>query len=461
MLLTLVAPVRTLVAQAQSIWDVPGAGRPIRAVITIGEDRPETDPGDPPMLLRLRGVLGDLQGKDLRTLHATCPPAPHVGDAADAERVCTVHLLGANSRARIAVYRKNGAYVAVEMDRPEPRRAELRGAEFAQLLATLPLYRGTFTPPEGLARGKPFELERPYEPGWFTIDKKMLGARLLNGGMSAVDGTTRTLSDEHLWARIPAGYDPKAPAGLLVWINAGRAGEIPAPFAPALDELGIIAVGAADSGNERHIATRIQLAFDALATASRRFHIDPRRVYISGISGGGRMSSTIAACWPDVFAGCVPIVGLSCYRVVPSGTGMAWPAGFSRPGTDRFKFLRMRRFAPMTGRKDFNELEIQQAASIYQRDGVPLRLFDHETMGHQLPAPKDLREALLWVDEPYRRLRAAETEAGAKALDEYKTKVGQRPPSTPSERRLLLKAIESGPWTPAAWEAAAVLGIRP
>jgi hypothetical protein len=449
-------------AQTRSIWDLPGAGgRPVRALITIGDERPETDPGDPAMLLALRGVLGELQGTELNRLRATSPPAPRLGDAADAERVCTVHLIGKKDTARVAVYRKNAVYVAVEMDQPDPRRVELRGPEFVQLLAGLGQYRGPFAAPADLMREKSFELDKPYEPGWFFLDKKTVDARILNGHVGKMEGTERKLEDEHLWVRIPKGYNPRRPAGLLVWINAGDTGAIPEPFAGALDELGFIAIGAADSGNGRSLVARIQLALDALATASRRFHIDPRRVYTTGISGGGRVCSIVAGCWPDYFTGCIPIVGLSCYENVPNGTGFYYPAAFVRPGGDRFKFLRTRRWAPMTGRKDANELEMQQATAIFERDGMQIRLFDDEKMGHQLPAAKDLREAMLWVDEPYHRLRKAEEDAAAAALAEYTSKVGDRAPAIPVERKLLIKVVEAGPWTEAAWKASALLGVVP
>jgi hypothetical protein len=58
-------------------------------------------------------------------------------------------------------------------------------------------------------------------------------------------------------------------------------------------------------------------------------------------------------------------------------------------------------------------------------------------------------------------VRKAEEEAAQKALDDYTQKAGDRAPTTPAERKALLKAIEAGPWTAPAWKAAALLGVRP
>ena len=125
--------------------------------------------------------------------------------------------------------------------------------------------------------------------------------RFLHGKSTTVPATKRVLDEELMYVRLPRGYSAKRPAGLLIWINAGIDGHIPDVFFPALDELGMVGVGIRKVENERPVADRYQLAFDAFATASKRFHIDPRRVYLTGISGGGRISSILAACFPDYF----------------------------------------------------------------------------------------------------------------------------------------------------------------
>src|SRR5262249_155487 len=147
---------------------------------------------------------------------------------------------------------------------------------------------------------------------------------------------------------------------------------------------------------------------------------------------------------PDVFTGNVPIVGLSCYENVPNGTGRFFPASILKPKPEIFTILKTRRMAPMTGRKDFNEVEMQQASAILRLDGLSIKLFDDTKMGHELPVPEHFLEALSWVDEPAKTKLATERDAAAKALEAYTTKHNSDPPKDEPSRRLLYKVMEVG-----------------
>lgn len=447
-----------------------GSVRAQRAVVVQpGSGTPSAE-AEPQMLQSLRGVLADLKNKHLDELRACLPLSPFLGDAGTGEPLCIIHLTGKDPRKpkdtadelkkSVSVYRSpSGGFVAVETDAsdPRPRRAELRREEFASLLAAWPQYRGAFEPcadPTGSA----FELPKPYEAGRFVIDPPTLSARFQHGARANLAGTERKLDQEKLFVRLPRGYDPRRPAGLLVWIDPTMQGIPPEPLTAALDDLNIIAVGAASAGNARQVVDRYQLVFDGVATVSRRYHVDPRRIYLTGVSGGGRVSSILLGCFPDVFAGAVPIVGLSCYANVPNGVGGWWRSGYSRPGSALFNQLKTRRMAPMTGQKDFNQTEMQHATDIMRRDGLTIRLLDYPDMAHELPRPDRFAEALSWVDEPYRTLRKSEEEAATKAMAAYTARHGDATPPDEAARRMLHKVMESGPWTPPAWRAAELLG---
>lgn len=466
--------VLALVARGQgtpggSIFDA-ASGRADHAVVTIGDTVPDgfkAGQASSPMLDLLQGVLAQLRGKTMEELRATVPPSPFLGDASQGDRVCVVHLYGRDPKSeprRIEVVRTPaGAFVAVEMDRAQgarPRRAELRRDAFSAVLASWPLYRGGFD--DGAMkdpRGEVFELPKPYLPGRFTMDEKTMGERMAGGGKPAVPAADRVLEKEQFQARVPRGYDPRRPAGLLVWIDPMMTGTIPPALNATLDDLGLIAVTAANAGNLREIGNRAQLVFDAVATASQRYHIDPRRVYIAGMSGGGRVASILQGSFPDVFAGCVPIVGLGCFQPVPTGTGRYWAASYNKPKGPIFELLRSRRIAPMTGQKDMNQIEIQHAAEILERDGLKVKLLDYPDMAHELPRPERFSEALGWVDAPYRTARQEDEEAAAKSLETYKSRHGEKPPPDEAARRMLVKVAETAPWSEPAWRAAEVLGL--
>jgi hypothetical protein len=443
-------------AQTRSIFDLP-TGRASRAIVTIEQELPEIAEGEPQMSLVLAGVLVELKGRGFNQLRATVPPNPMLGDAGNAEQLCTIHLVpaGTGESKRIAIYQADADFIAVELDDQglPQARALLRRDAFAELYHSWPQYRGAF---DGAGADHPraqvFKLEQPYAPGRFTIDKPTAANRLY-GGSQRSQGADRILESCEFNVRLPRGYNPRAPAGLLVWVDAGPSGICPPIFDAALDELNIIAIGAANSGNNRTLVNRVQLALDAAATASRRFHIDSRRIYISGISGGGRVASITQICFPEVFAGSVPIVGMSCYQNVPDGLGRYYRAEFSKPGSAVFHLTRQRRIAPMTGRHDGNLLSITHGADLLRRDGIPVRVWEDPKMGHELPKSADAQEALHWIDEPYRALHEQEEQAAAKALESYTTRFGERPPANATERMLLLRVLEAGPWTQPAWTA--------
>lgn len=454
------------IGRAQSILDV-GADRPTRAIVTLDERPPEVDPKsaalDSEMTRRLKGILADLQGKPLVEFRTCVPPHPFLGDTNGAERVCVIHLsAGAKSKRLDIVQAPGGAYIAIDMDAPKgaPVRAELRTDKFGQFIATWPPYRGTWDAAAvRQPRGDVFTLPKPYTPGRFTMDDKMVGERFLNGGTSNIPGTDRVLDNETLLARLPRDYDPRHPAGLIVWIDPGNKGQPPEPYWTVADELNLILIGAADSGNNRLVSNREQLALDAVATASRRYHVDPSRVYVTGLSGGGRVATMMAVCFPDVFTGCLPLSGLACYENVPNGLGQWFPGAFVKPRTDLFRLFKSHRIAPITGRADHLQLEIEQASQIFLRDGSRLKLFDYKDQGHSLPTPDRLAEALKWIDEPAQEQHAAEAAEAKKAWDAYVGRFGEKAPPDEAARRMLIKVTEAGPWTDEAWKAAGLLGL--
>lgn len=460
-------------APPENVFDL-GRDRPQRAYLTAGDVLPPVEPTLSPMLLQLSGVLAELGTREVAALSATLDPTLHPLDIrGDPQRLCVVHLEGKTSRKRIEIFTQaDGTVTAREMtesshgnsgekERPPVRLDRNR---FEQATSAWPLYRGKYegTGGEGKAGspdppGSVSLLPKPYVPGRLFLDQQALGDRFLHGHKSNIPPADRILPEEKFFVRPPKDYDPKLPAGLIVWINAGREGAPPALFFPVLDQLNIVTIGAENSGNDRPVADRYQLALDAAATASRRYHIDPRRVYVTGISGGGRVSSILCGCFPDLFTGAVPIVGLSTYINVPAGPGQAWPAGYQKPPARLYALLRPHRIGTITGPKDFNYDEITHATQFMIDDGLNFRVFDVPGMAHEMPTAERFAEALRWVDEPYRGARAKEEHAASALLGKYTARGGEHPPTSGKERLELVKMTEVGPWTDAGWKAARLL----
>lgn len=450
---------------ADNIFDV-GKRPAERALVSPDPLLPGLSGPDSEMTRRLVGVLADLPAARIKELRACVLPGNKpIDNLSTAHRDCVIHLFAKDAVRTIEIIRTTDGVLAARdiSDQPPDQRpaalvARLSPERFYRLASGWSSFRAPFdvVPPD-TAPTSVAALTPPYAPGWFTFDKEALGRRFLAGRSTTIPGVARDLSTASIYIRLPKGYDPRYPAGLLVWVSPMDSGRPLPSFFPVADELGLVIVGPSGAGNECPVADRYQLVFDALATASERFHIDPRRVYVTGISGGGKIASVLWACFPDVFTGSVPIVGLACYENIPIGNGKVWPGLYAKPEARLFDLLKTSRSAAMTGPKDFNYEPILGAAKILTRDSLNVRVFEYPDMGHEAPTAARFSEALRWVDEPYRQKRDAEV---AKAQTIYDRAIADGiVTADPARRRAALVEITTaGPWTPAAWKAVELLG---
>jgi hypothetical protein len=311
------------------------------------------------------------------------------------------------------------------------------------------------------ARGVTAKLDGPCAPGWITFDQATIESRMEGGKPTVVPAAVRDLDREALWARLPARYSPRTLPGLLVWIDAGPEGRPPAAYAQLFDELNLVCIAPDNAGNARVVSERFQLALDAVATAQARWPIDPRRVYVAGISGGGKVASMLAICLPDVFTGAVPVVGFAGYKGVQIGRGGA--ASVGRPSPALIALLRTRRLAPITGARDFNRDEIAALAQAHSGDGLQIKVIDDPMMRHEMAPPDRFAEALRWVDEPAQAALDAAAKTADAELKGVRARFGDGPPRNAQHRKALEGVLAAGPWTPAAWTAHDLLaaGDRP
>lgn len=296
------------------------------------------------------------------------------------------------------------------------------------------------------------QLPGPYLCGEIYFDDKAVASGLMLGA-SSVAGTGRDLDQERLFIRLPKSYSPEREAGLLVWIDGDRSGTPPEPLFEALDQFNIICVGAANSGNDRPLSDRAQLALDAVRTVSSRFQIDQSRVYTSGISGGGRVASMLAIAQPGIFRGCVGVVGLNSFHapVLPDGKRIAKPMG--APNPKLMQLLRTSRLAAITGDQDFNHDEIVARAALLNKAHVPTRVFDIKGLGHTMPSPKDAKAAIDWLDKE-RREHAENREA--QVLERVDSVLAKLPPGGALNRaqcQEMFADVRARALTPGDWKA--------
>lgn len=212
------------------------------------------------------------------------------------------------------------------------------------------------------------------------------------------------LEEETFQVYVPKHYKPETQFGLLLWINAGDKGFIPKAFPTIMDKHNLIWIGADKSGNNENVAKRrIPLALDAVHNMNKRYNIDPKRIYVSGISGGGRVASMVALHYSDIFTGGIFVIGANYWNkmAVPSEPGKVWLPALPKPKPIFLTRARKYgRYVLLTGDNDFNR---EQMKAFY--DHGYNRYLDHvlylqvPEMGHQMCPPDWFEKSLLFLDD--------------------------------------------------------------
>lgn len=234
------------------------------------------------------------------------------------------------------------------------------------------------------------------------------------------------IDQESFEVYVPDSYDGSEPYGLFVWINAGPHGGPREDYLPVLDQHKLIWIGANNSGNDRSFWHRAGLALDGRHNMMRKYRIDPMRVYVSGVSGGGRSASRVGPTYAELFAGAFPIIGVDYFTRLPHPDTRTnylafWGAAFNPPLPHILKRAkRDGRYVLLTGESDGNRL---QTLTTFKY-GYERAKFEHVTylevpgMGHELPPPDWFAKGIEAMDAPLDEVRDRREAEAAKAYDE-------------------------------------------
>ena len=182
---------------------------------------------------------------------------------------------------------------------------------------------------------------------------------------------------------VPPDYDPADPPGLLVYISPIQSGRLPQNWDRVLAERNLIWVSANDSGNQVHVQRRALYAVIAPRLIGADYAFDESRVYVSGLSGGGKMASMVAVDHAHIFKGAIYNCGVEF-----------WDA---RPG--RLDLVRANRYVFVTGEFDQALRPTRRVHGRYRKAGVTqVKLMVIDGMGHQNPEPRELGEAIAFLD---------------------------------------------------------------
>ncbi len=250
-----------------------------------------------------------------------------------------------------------------------------------------------------------FPRERSRQP--VTIDPRAERFRIHVPGHYAPEGRREPKPD----GSIPS-------FGVLVWISPTDSGAVPEAYAPLLAEHDLLWIGADNAGNERLAHERLALALCAAVNMQLLYDIDPDRIYVAGLSGGGRLASIAATNASELFRGGAPLMGCNFHeRVpVPGDPSMGWPP-CSEPSPFHAAIAKRQPLVIVTGEKDFNREQCEVYAEAYRAEGYEVvEYVELEGVGHELP--------------------------GTEAMDDILALLEKRPPATPRTARKEADAAE-------------------
>lgn len=198
------------------------------------------------------------------------------------------------------------------------------------------------------------------------------------------------LRQERFAVYVPPGAPPAAGYALLVFVPPWPQATVPDNFIRALNRHRMIFVTAAHSGNDSNVMDRrIPLALLAEQNIVRHYRVDPRRVFIGGLSGGSRVALRIALAYPDIFHGVL----------LNAGSDPIGDAQMSVPPADLFRrFQQATRLVYLTGGQDQFNLDADARSRRSLRHWCVFDVVNEsKTMpwtGHQLADPAALDDAL-------------------------------------------------------------------
>ncbi len=250
-----------------------------------------------------------------------------------------------------------------------------------------PITRPAFAETKGYLTGKTarttyqaFE-KGDFPPTW-TTNKKDVKAEF------AYDVAT---AKTHVY--VPAGYDGSKPFGVYLHISHSDNGENVAGYAAVMDNLNLIYISPFGVSNNQPMLRRVRLAVDALSSVREIYRVEPERIAIGGISGGGHMAMLTHAMFPEFFMGAVSHAAQS---YLPLDGGMGHFPGLSVRDL-KSGDLKGHKWCVISGNKDQNYGEILETTKEWKDAGLDYRFFDVSGMGHTNADAAQLEESLKWL----------------------------------------------------------------
>jgi predicted esterase len=219
----------------------------------------------------------------------------------------------------------------------------------------------------------------------------------------AAGANINTSTDAEYSVYVPESYTSDAqPYGLFIWLSSGGRGKAMQGWFKALDDQKLIFIGPSDAGNGAYPVWRVFIALESVRQAKVHFNIDPDRIYVGGVSGGGRMSSIAATFYPDVFSGAFCMCGVNFWQNIPVANNLMWPGFWPAPDSRILTKARAdERFVLLTGTRDMNLENTKGVFAAYQKDHFAhMTYLEVPGMGHQPADGEWFNKGIVALDQP-------------------------------------------------------------
>ena len=183
---------------------------------------------------------------------------------------------------------------------------------------------------------------------------------------------------------VPPNYDADRPPGIMVYISPTQSGDVPDSWKSVLESENLIWIGAHKSGNRELVSRRVLFSLLAPTVVNRDYASDAERVYVSGLSGGGKVASRVATTQPGLFKGAMYNCGVDPVEVSDDSV---------------LEQVRDNRFVFVTGEHDQARRPTKKVHRAYGKLGIDnTLLLDIPDMSHRNPDSHDFREAIRFLD---------------------------------------------------------------
>lgn len=183
---------------------------------------------------------------------------------------------------------------------------------------------------------------------------------------------------------VPESYSSERPAGLLVYVSPSPSGEIPSRWKSVLDDHNLIWISANNSGNRVLLSRRVLFAIVGPTVVKQNYVIDDERIYVSGLSGGGKTASMVAIDHAKLFKGAIYNCGVEAWRV-------------DQP--EMIEQIRTNHYVFVTGDFDQALESTKRVYRAYKKAGIGnSKLMVIRNMGHQNPERHEFDKAIRYLD---------------------------------------------------------------